>query len=165
MMTGGSGADGTHMRGNAGAGRGSESWRTALRKAVRQFMSILPIIVGVILVLGLVRGLLPPEVLQRAFSGPSALDTVKGAGLGSILAGNPINSYIIGGQLLGDGTSVYAVAAFVLTWVTVGIVQLPAEAAALGTRFAVVRNLIAFALALPLAALSIYLIGLLGGLP
>ncbi len=152
-------------RGMPTGGRRDISWNGALRRTLRQFASILPIITGVVFLLGLVRALLPPAILRQAFSGPPLLDAAKGAGMGSILAGNPINSYIIGGQLLGDGASIYAVTAFVLTWVTVGIVQLPAEAAALGTRFALTRNLIAFALSLPIAAVTITLLKVVGGLP
>ena len=146
-------------------GGGDTSWSGAFRRTLRQFTSILPIITGVVFLLGLARALLPPAILRQAFSGPPLLDAAKGAGIGSILAGNPINSYIIGGQLLGDGASIYAVTAFVLTWVTVGMVQLPAEAAALGTRFALTRNLIAFALSLPIAALTVTLLEVVGGLP
>lgn len=146
-------------------GRRDTSWKVALRRTLRQFTSILPIITGVVFLLGLARALLPPAILRQFFSGPPLLDAVKGAGLGSILAGNPINSYIIGGQLLSDGASIYAVTAFVLTWVTVGIVQLPAEAAALGTRFALTRNLIAFALSLPLAAVTVALLKVMEALP
>ncbi len=164
-MTGEAGRRSAMVPGARSAGESGTSWSVALHKTSRQFTSILPIIVGVILVLGFVRTLLTPAMLQHAFSGPPVLDTLKGAGLGSILAGNPINSYIIGGQLLEDGASTYAVTAFVLTWVTVGIVQLPAEATALGVRFAVARNLIAFVLSLPLAALAISLARIIEGLP
>ena len=55
-------------------------------------------------------------------------DTVIGSAIGSIAAGNPIMSYIIGGELMKEGVSLFAITAFIVTWVTVSIVQFPAEA-------------------------------------
>jgi hypothetical protein len=37
----------------------------------------------------------------------------------------------------------YAVTAFILSWVTLGFVQLPLEAKVLGTRFTLYRNILA----------------------
>ena len=67
-----------------------------------------------------------------------------GSTVGSISAGNPITSYIIGGELLKEGISLFAVTAFITAWVTVGIIQLPAEASILGKRFALARNILSF---------------------
>ena len=47
------------------------------------------------------------------------------------------------------------------TWVTVGLVQFPAELAALGLRFALLRAGVAFILALPVACLVSWLIGVI----
>lgn len=61
------------------------------------------------------------------FKGNLILAPLLGDILGSILAGNPITSYIIGGELLNEGISLVAVTAFLASWGTVGIIQLPAE--------------------------------------
>jgi len=80
-------------------------------------------------------------------------DTLVSGLFGSIAAGNPITSYIIGGELLQSGVSLVVITAFLLTWVTVGIIQFPAESYLLGKRFAVIRNLIAFFSAIVIAFL------------
>ncbi len=90
------------------------------------------------------------------------LDTLWGACFGSILAGNPINSYVIGGELLKYGISLFAVTALIITWVTVGLVQLPAEIAALGRRFALLRNALSFVLSIPIAILTVMILNLVG---
>lgn len=41
-----------------------------------------------------------------------------------------------------------------ITWVTVGLVQLPAEMPALGQRFALLRNAFSFILSIPVAILT-----------
>ncbi|MBW1766921.1 MAG: NifB/NifX family molybdenum-iron cluster-binding protein, partial [Deltaproteobacteria bacterium] len=112
----------------------------ALKSSARQFFNILPILTGVVLLIGLINTFLLNEFVSSVFSGNWALDTFVGTCLGSILAGNPINSYIIGGELLEHGVSLFAVTAFIVAWVTVGLIQLPAEMTALGMKFALVRN-------------------------
>lgn len=71
-------------------------------------------------------------------------DTLIGTLAGSAASGNAMMSYIIGGELLGKGISLYAVTAFILSWVTLGFVHLPAEAEILGVRFTWYRNVLAF---------------------
>ena len=162
---------------NGGAGRGTgagpgtqagspspnPTLADATRKAGRQMMAILPIIIGVVLLVGLLRALIPPSAINAVFGGDTLRDAFTGSVLGSLLAGNPINSYVIGGQLLEDGVSLYAVGAFVVTWVTVGLVQLPAESIALGRKFAFYRNGLAFLLSIPIALLAASIMSVLGG--
>jgi len=68
--------------------------------------------------------------------------------MGSISAGNPVTSYIIGGELVKENVSLIAITSFIVAWVTVGIIQLPAEAAILGQRFACTRNALGFILSI-----------------
>jgi len=123
----------------------------ALRSSARQFANLLPILIGVVLLIGLFNSFISKEALDSIFSGSVGLDTLWGACFGSILAGNPINSYIIGGELLGLGVSMFAVTALIVAWVTVGLVQMPAEIAALGRKFAIVRNSVCFVFAILVA--------------
>jgi len=69
----------------------------ATRSAARQFLNLLPILIGVMLLIGLFNVFVSEELLTSIFSGNVALDTLWGACFGSIFAGNPINSYVIGG--------------------------------------------------------------------
>ena len=134
----------------------------AARSAARQFVNLLPILIGVVLLIGLFNAFVSEAWLTSIFSGNVALDTLWGACFGSIFAGNPINSYVIGGELLKYDVSLFAVTAFIVTWVTVGLVQLPAEMAALGKRFAFLRNGLSFLLSIPLAILTVLIVTLLG---
>ena len=117
-------------------------------KAIKSFGTTLPILLGVILLLGLFSVFVSSEMISSVFTGGLLRDTVIGSLIGSISAGNPIISYIIGGELLKEQVSLFAVAAFIVAWVTVGVVQFPAEAAILGTRFATARNILCFILAI-----------------
>ena len=135
----------------------------ALRSSGRQFASILPVLIGVVLCIGLFNAFVTKEVLASIFSGNTVLDTLWGACFGSILAGNPINSYVIGAALLNHGVSLFAVTAIIITWVTVGLIQLPAEIASLGLRFALLRNALCLILAIPVAILTVMLLNLIAG--
>jgi len=132
----------------------------AVRSAARQFVTLLPVLIGVVLLIGLFDMFVSEEMLTSIFSGNVALDTLWGACFGSIFAGNPINSYVIGGELLKYGVSLFAVTAFIVTWVTVGLVQMPAEIAAFGKRFALLRNGLSFALAIPVTILTVVILSL-----
>lgn len=133
----------------------------ALAHALRQFARILPMIGGVILLIGLFNAFVPRAFLRSFFRGGRGMDTLLGACLGSFFAGNPINSYIIGGELLKQGVSLFGVTAFMVAWVSVGWVQLPAEMGALGGRFAIARNVLSFIMAIVVALLTVVVLGFL----
>jgi len=138
----------------------------ATRNSAKQFVNLLPILVGVVLLIGLFNAFVSKDFLASIFSGNMALDTLWGACFGSIFAGNPINSYVIGGELLKYDISLFAVTALIITWVTVGLVQLPAEIASLGKRFALLRNGLSFILSIPIAIITVVILNLIGrGVP
>ena len=135
----------------------------AARGAAKQFVNLFPMMAGVVLLTGLFNAFVPKAWLTSIFAGNPLLDTLWGACFGSILAGNPINSYVIGGELLQSGVSLFAVTTFMLTWVTVGMVQLPAEIAALGKRFALLRNGLSFLFSIPIALVTVLITNLIIG--
>ncbi len=132
-------------------------WSVAIKKSAMSLWRSLPTIIGVIMLVGLVNALIPRKIYSLAFTGNSILDPLIGSGLGSILAGNPITSYIIAGELFKQGISIIAVTGFIVAWVTVGIVQLPAEISFLGKKFALARNLLSFIFSV-IVAIVVYLI-------
>ena len=127
----------------------------ALKNSAKQLMYLLPVFLGVILLFGLFHAFITKDLLPSIFSGNPIADTLSGTCLGSFIAGNPITSYVIGGELLGHGVSLFAVTAFILSWVSVGLVQLPAETAALGRKFALIRNVLFFALSMVISILTV----------
>ena len=121
-----------------------ETITTSYYKALKNFVMTLPVLLGVILLIGLFKTYITPELISSVFRGNFFQDTLFGSVIGSVSAGNPITSYIIGGELLKEGVNLFAVTAFIIAWVTVGIIQLPAEASILGKRFALTRNFLSF---------------------
>ncbi len=140
------------------AGWGAAPLGMAFRKTVALFQAVLPILVGMLLVINLLDPLLAGRY-RTLFTGHYLHDTLIGAGAGSVSFGIPITSYIVGGELLGKGVSLLAVTAFILAWTTVGVAMLPLEAAFLGKRFALFRNVLNFFFAIFLAGLTVATLG------
>ena len=127
----------------------------ALESSGKQIVNLLPIFVAVVLLIGLFNAFISKDLLSSIFSGSALSDALIGTGLGSILAGNPLNSYVIGGEMLEQGVSLFAVTAFITAWVTIGLVQLPAEMAALGKKFALVRNALSIVMCMVISILTV----------
>jgi predicted Fe-Mo cluster-binding NifX family protein len=133
--------------------------QVAFRKALRQFFSIIPVLIGVVLLVGLFRGFVSRNLLLTIFSGNVFQDTLWGACIGSLLSGNPVNSYVVAETLLKMGVSLFGAAALMLTWVNVGLLQLPVEISALGSRFALSRAIAAFLMAIVVSILTVIFSG------
>ncbi len=130
-------------------------------KAGKGLGNSLPILLGVILLISLISTIIPTSAYSLLFKNNYLIDSIIGSSIGSILAGNPITSYIIGGELLTQGVSLIAVTAFIVAWVTVGLVQLPAESMLLGKRFAITRNITAFVFSIIVAVITVGVVSLL----
>ena len=135
--------------------------KQALVKSARAIYKSLPILLGVILLISLANAVIPKAIYASFFRGNPFFDSLIGSSIGSVLAGNPITSYIIGGELLKQGISLLAITAFLVAWVTVGIVQLPAESMLLGKKFAIIRNVTAFVFAIIVAVITVAILGAL----
>jgi len=139
----------------------AEKLKKAAGATFNSFKMSIPVLLGVLLLISLITSLLPGKYFQMIFTGNEILDPLAGAVIGSVAAGNPLTSYIIGGELLKQGVSLLAVTAFIVAWVTVGMIQLPAESVMLGKRFAVVRNSVSFIMAVLIALLTSVTMGVL----
>lgn len=116
--------------------------KIALKKAIINLVSMMPMILGVIGLIGIMQTYITPNMLSKLFGHGMVADIGIGTFMGAISSGNPTVSYIIAKELLGQGITLYAVTAFILAWVTLGIVQLPAETSVFGLRFTVYKNIL-----------------------
>jgi uncharacterized membrane protein YraQ (UPF0718 family) len=130
--------------------------KKALISTLNSFWQFLPVLLAVVFLIGMALVLIPSGFYQKVFTGSRIADPFLGAVLGGIMAGNPATSYIIAGELQKSGVGLIAVVAFLVSWVTVGVVQFPAESLMLGKRFALARNLTSFFFSI-IVALFVYL--------
>lgn len=138
-----------------------ENWKVAINKTSRAFGNIIPIIISILLLISIVNTTIPKESYKKLFGNNEILNSIIGASIGSIAAGNPITSYIIGGELKKEGISMIAITSFILAWVTVGLIQLPAEIIMLGKKFAITRNLLCFVFSIIIAFLVVFTLSLI----
>jgi hypothetical protein len=140
--------------------RNLNAQKKAFFDTTRSFKKSLPILMGVLMLLALGDALIPKQTYRFVFSGNWFFDPFLGAVLGSISGGHALTSYILGGELRNEGVSLLAITAFIVSWVTVGIIQLPAEAIMLGRRFAIVRNGVSFCTSIVIAVFTVLTIGI-----
>jgi len=124
-----------------------------LKKSSLSFLITFPVIIGVILLIGFIKNFVNIQKLSSFFDGYLLRDTVIGSIFGSIFAGHPSNSYILSEELLENNISLYAVTAFLISWVTVGFIQIPAEISFFGKKFTIMRNLFAVLFSIIIAIL------------
>ncbi|MBU1057688.1 MAG: permease [Proteobacteria bacterium] len=130
------------------------SFLKVLQKSSLSFLAMMPLLLGVIGLVGLLQIVVTPQMLTSLFRGNPLLDSLIGTLSGAIAVGNPIISYLIGSELLEQGISLYAVTAFLLSWVTLGFIHLPAEVEVFGSRFTLYRNILAFLFTILIAILT-----------
>jgi len=136
-------------------------YQIALKDTFNNLKSTIPILFGIILLISLIINMIPESFYSKVFIGNGVIDSFVGALFGSVLAGNPINSYVIGSELLENGVGMTAITAFIISWVTVGIIQLPAEAMLLGKKFAITRNVFSFFSAILIAIITVLILQLI----
>ena len=134
----------------------------AIKKSFKNFLSLSPMILGIIGLVGIFKAFITPQMLSSLFVKNAFYDTFIGLLAGAVAVGQAIISYILGGELLKDGVSMYGVSAFILAWVTLGIVQLPLEASVLGIKFTILRNILAAVFTFIISVATVWTIGITG---
>jgi uncharacterized membrane protein YraQ (UPF0718 family) len=132
----------------------------SIKKSALSQWNVLPIILATILLISLVFSIIPKNLYVNLLGSGDIYSLFIASVIGSISAGNPTMSYVIGGELLKQGIGLTVVTVFIVSWVTVGVVQFPAEATILGRKFAVHRNVTAFLLSFVVALITVYLYGI-----
>lgn len=133
----------------------------SIKKTALSQWKILPVIVATVLLISLVFSVIPKSIYMDTLSEGNSLSLLIANIVGSISAGNPVMSYFIGGELLKQGIGLMVITVFLVSWVTVGIVQFPAESAILGKKFAIYRNITSFILSFVVAFLVVGILEIL----
>jgi uncharacterized membrane protein YraQ (UPF0718 family) len=117
---------------------------------------------AVIGLIGLFKVYITPKMLQSLFNGSIVHDEIVGITAGAVSVGQPFLSYIIGGELLKAGVSYYAVAAFILSWITLGVVQLPLQIEVFGIKFTIWKNFLAIVFSVIISVATVWTVQYLG---
>ncbi|HEO98071.1 MAG: permease [Campylobacterales bacterium] len=128
----------------------------AFKSAFHTLYTIAPMLLAVIGLVGLFQTYVTTEMIHAFFTGSTLYDTLIGTITGAISVGQPFISYIIGGELVSQGISLYAVTAFILSFVTLGVIQLPMEYALFGMKFTLARNLLSLLFSILVSLMTVW---------
>ncbi len=134
--------------------------KKAFINSVRNFISTLPMIIAITGLIGLFQTYITPSMLSNLFGFSDISDTLIGTFTGAISSGNGAVSYVVAQGLQDQGVSFYALSAFILAWVTLGFVQIPAEASIFGIRFTIIRNILALISTIVISYLAVITTGI-----
>jgi len=121
----------------------------ALQIARESLLKLLPLLIAVFGLVGLFQEFLPAQLVSSWLGESSGLMALLlGSTAGAVAIGPPLAAYPLAGSLLAAGAWPPAIAAFILSWISIGLITLPFEAQVFGSRFALLRNGISFVAAM-----------------
>jgi len=122
--------------------------RTALAISWKSFRNLLPLLAGMVALIGLVLAALPPAMITKVFQMRSLEGYALVALVGTVVTLPGPVAFPLAGTLLKHGAAYGLLATFITTLTMVGTVTAPAEIAHFGKRFTVVRQVVSFVLAI-----------------
>lgn len=124
----------------------------ALKMAFRMGRGMAMSIFTIVIAIGLILTILPPEEIASLVSGRNLIVATLGAALfGTVTLVPAFIAFPLIGTLVGAGVHIVPSVAFLTTLTMVGIVTLPLEKREFGTKFTVVRNVASFVAAILIA--------------
>src|SRR6056297_1714985 len=128
--------------------------KKALTKALLKFVNLLPMMLVIIILIGLIFGFIPPELIKSYLgSAQNIMEIVAAALFGAITMIPSLVALPLAGSLIEAGASYTPIAAFVTTLTMVGIVTLPIELKEMGKKLTILRNVFAFVFAIIISLL------------
>jgi len=132
--------------------KNKEKTKMALKMAFGMGKNMIFSILSIILLIGLVLALLPPEQIAVYVENQNILvATVASAIFGTITLIPAFIAFPLVGTLVDAGVGVVPSVAFLTTLTMVGVVTFPLEKKEFGLKFAVVRNGLSFVFAIAIA--------------
>lgn len=123
-----------------------------IKQAKNMMGSMLSDIMGVLLMIGLILSLIPPERIESLIgNGSGAFATFVAAFVGTITLIPAFVAFPLIGSLKASGAGIVTLTAFLTTLTMVGFVTLPLEVKTFGKKFAMVRNSLSFVFAILIA--------------
>ena len=126
----------------------------SLQVAGRSLRKLIPLLIAIFGMVGLFQVFLSPQQVEQALGASNGwISLFIGGALGAVSIGPPLAAYPLAGSMLDAGAWPPAVAAFVICWISIGVITLPFEASVFSLRYALLRNGIGFIVALIIGTL------------
>lgn len=117
--------------------------KKTLFQTLNWFKEIIPMLLGILLIIAMLKESWFFDFLTKYLSN-DFISTVLASIFGSISVWTTINSYIIANSFWWLNNYILVITAFLISWITVWIIQIPAEIYFFGKKFALIRNIISF---------------------
>ena len=122
-----------------------EKTKRALIKAWKSFENILPLLLGIIFIVGILIAVLNAQVISKLIGSNSGfLGVAISSIVGAITLIPGFIAFPTAALLLENGAGYMQIAAFISSLMMVGIVTLPMEFKYFGKKISIVRNILAF---------------------
>ena len=122
-----------------------EKTKKALIKAWKSFENILPLLLGIIFIVGILIAVLNAQVISKLIGSNSGfLGVAISSAVGAITLIPGFIAFPTAALLLENGAGYMQIAAFISSLMMVGIVTLPMEFKYFGKKISIVRNILAF---------------------
>lgn len=120
--------------------RHDNTLRDGLLAGAESFYSLLPLLIGVFIVVGLSDYLIPKELVARWLGGSSGFrGLLIASALGAVTPGGPFVSFPLVASLYKAGAAIGPVVAFVTAWSLLALSRLPLEIGLVGLRLTMIR--------------------------
>lgn len=117
--------------------------KKALKMAAKQFLNLLPTLIGIILLLGMIRSMIDPMVIGRLIGPESGVfGVIAGLLVGSVIFIPGFVAFPMAAGFLEIGAGYPQVAGFIAALMGVGFLFIPIEIKFFGLRLTVLRNLL-----------------------
>lgn len=127
----------------------AEKTRQCLTVARASLLRVVPLLLAIFGLVGLFQVFCPPQLIEQWLGATSGgLSLLVGGLAGALAIGPPLAAFPLAASLLDAGAWPPAIAAFIVSWISVGVITLPFEASVFGWRFALSRNGLSLAAAL-----------------
>ncbi|PLY06000.1 MAG: hypothetical protein C0624_04630, partial [Desulfuromonas sp.] len=121
----------------------------SLAAARQTLLRMAPLLLSIFALIGLYQEFVPTELIESWMGADGKLLSLLVGGLvGAVSIGPPVAAFPIAGSFIDSGAWPPAAAAFIVSWVSVGVITLPVEAHVFGWRFTLWRNVLTFIAAL-----------------
>ena len=113
---------------------------SGLNHAVQMTIQILPLLIFAFIVAGMVKVLLPSEVISKWIGQESGIRGILiGTVAGAFTPGGPYVSMPLAAGLLKSGASIGIMTAYLTAWSLINISRLPLDIGILGLKFSIIR--------------------------
>ena len=118
----------------------------SLKQTWNSFLINIPIIFWILILISILQVYFP---LENILSFGNKIFSIFLADLlAGLFSGNPINSYILAWEIWFSIETIFLISVFLVSWITVWLVQIPAESYFFWIRYSIIRNILSFLFAI-----------------